>query len=103
MIDPLSPDPDPATAYRAQAPADAAGQHPPALSGSILLEEIRVLRERGLSDECIHGLLRGFNIDVHPELSGDLWKTALNDARDNAINDQMIRLIWGNSAPLRAR
>ncbi len=108
MIEPLFPDPEPATTSGTDAPATAAGQRPLTRSGSILLEEIRILRERGLSDECIHGLLRGFNIDAHPERSGDLWKTALDDARDdarsnarsNTINDQMIRLIWGNSASL---
>ncbi len=33
---------------------------------SLLIEEIRILRERGLTDECIHGLFSGFNIDARP-------------------------------------
>ena len=64
---------------------------------AILNEEIRILRERGLSEDCIHGLLGGFNIDARSEPSGpaqDHWKTMLND--------QLIRLIWGPSAPVRS-
>jgi hypothetical protein len=60
-------------------------------SDSLLVEEIRVLRERGLSDECIHGLFSGFNIDARPEPSGQHWNLP--------INDQLIRLIWGKALP----
>jgi hypothetical protein len=63
----------------------------PAHTDSILMDEIRVLRERGLSDECIHGLFSGFNIDASPEPSGQYWNLP--------INDQLIRLIWGNALP----
>jgi hypothetical protein len=56
-----------------------------------LMEEIRVLRERGLSNECIHGLFSGFNIDARPEPSGQHWNLP--------INDQLIRLIWGRALP----
>ncbi len=58
---------------------------------SLLTEEIRILRERGLTDECIHGLFSGFNIDARPEPSGQHWKLP--------TNDQLIRLIWGNALP----
>jgi hypothetical protein len=58
---------------------------------SLLIEEIRILRERGLTDECIHGLFSGFNIDARPEPSGLYWKLP--------INDQLIRLIWGKALP----
>jgi hypothetical protein len=58
---------------------------------SLLVEEIRILRERGLTDECIHGLFSGFNIDARPETSGQHWNLP--------INDQLIRLIWGNALP----
>jgi hypothetical protein len=63
----------------------------PVHTDSLLLEEIRVLRERGLSDECIHGLFSGFNIEASPEPSGPHWKLP--------INDQLIRLIWGKPLP----
>ena len=56
---------------------------------SLLMEEIRILRERGLTDECIHGLFSGFNIDANPEPSGQHWKLP--------ANDQLIRLIWGKA------
>lgn len=56
---------------------------------SLLIEEIRILRERGLTDECIHGLFSGFNIDA--ESSGQYWKLP--------TNDQLIRLIWGSALP----
>jgi hypothetical protein len=58
---------------------------------SLLMEEIRILRERGLTDECIHGLFSGFNIDARPETSGQHWNLP--------INDQLIRLIWGKALP----
>lgn len=58
---------------------------------SLLMEEIRILRERGLTDECIHGLFSGFNIDSRPEASGQHWQLP--------INDQLIRLIWGKGLP----
>jgi hypothetical protein len=58
---------------------------------SLLIEEIRVLRERGLTDECIHGLFSGFNIDACPEPSSLQWKLP--------TNDQLIRLIWGQALP----
>ncbi len=58
---------------------------------SLLAEEIRILRERGLTDECIHGLFSGFHIDAHPEPSGVQWKLP--------SNDQLIRLIWGEVLP----
>ncbi len=63
---------------------------------STLQDEIRILRDRGLSDECIHGLFSGFNIDAHPAPAGCNWSVPLND--------QLIRLIWGkiNAAPLQA-
>jgi hypothetical protein len=75
----------------------AAAPVPPvtaAQANSVLMDEIHLLRERGLSDECIHGLFSGFNIDARPEPSGQHWKLPLND--------QLIRLIWGkiNSTPL---
>jgi hypothetical protein len=58
---------------------------------STLQEEIRILRERGLSDECIHGLFSGFNIDAKPEPAGYRWTLPLNS--------QLIRLIWGKIHP----
>jgi hypothetical protein len=58
---------------------------------SLLIEEIRILRERGLTDECIHGLFSGFNIDARPEASGQHWALPMND--------QLIRLIWGKALP----
>ena len=63
----------------------------PAQPDSLLMEEIRILRERGLTDECIHGLFSGFNIDARPEASGQHWALP--------INDQLIRLIWGKALP----
>ncbi len=59
---------------------------------SILLQEIRILRERGLSDEAILDLLSGFNIDTRPEPLRANWNLRLRD--------QLIRLIWGQPAPL---
>ena len=58
---------------------------------STLQDEISILRERGLSDECIHGLFSGFNIDARPEPAGFPWSVPLND--------QLIRLIWGKINP----
>ena len=63
----------------------------PVRADSLLMEEIRVLRERGLTDECIHGLFSGFNIDARPESSGEPWNLP--------SNDQLIRLIWGKALP----
>ncbi len=63
----------------------------PRSADSILMEEIRLLHERGLSDDCIHSLLSGFNIDARPEPAGQLWNLP--------SNDQLIRLIWGRSMP----
>ena len=56
-----------------------------------LNEEIRFLRERGLTDECIHGLFSGFNIDASTEDAGVHWNLS--------TNDQLIRLIWGKALP----
>jgi len=58
---------------------------------SLLREEIRVLRARGFTDECIHGLFTGFNIDARPEPSGQHWSIP--------TNDQLIQLIWGKPLP----
>jgi hypothetical protein len=55
------------------------------------MEEIRVLRARGFSDECILGLFSGFNIDAQPEPSGQHWNIPMND--------QLVRLIWGKPLP----
>ena len=60
-------------------------------AASQLNEEIRILRERGLTDECIHGLFSGFNIDAHTETSDHHWELP--------TNDQLIRLIWGKALP----
>jgi hypothetical protein len=76
----ISKIPGPELVPSAAAPAD-----------SLLIEEIRLLRERGLSDECIHGLFTGFHIDARPEPSGHQWNLP--------INDQLIRLIWGSAFP----
>ena len=62
-----------------------------AQADSLLIEEIRILRERGLTDECIRGLFSGFNIDSRPESSGQYWNLP--------VNDQLIRLIWGKALP----
>jgi hypothetical protein len=64
---------------------------PSPTADSLLTEEIRILRERGLTDECIHGLFSGFNIDSRPEASGQYWQLP--------ANDQLIRLIWGSALP----
>ncbi len=72
-------------------PTATAAPHRTSSQANALLEEIHVLRARGLSDECIHGLLSGFNIDARPEPATGHWKMALND--------QLIALIWGKSAP----
>jgi hypothetical protein len=56
-----------------------------------LQDEIHLLRQRGLSDECIHGLFSGFNIDANPEPSGQHWNLP--------VNDQLIGLIWGKTLP----
>jgi len=58
-----------------------------------LQDEIHLLRSRGLSDECIHGLLSGFNIDAKPEPISHRWTLPLND--------QLIRLIWGKVNPAK--
>ncbi len=55
-----------------------------------LQDEIRLLRERGLSDECIHGLFSGFNIDARPEPVSHRWSLPLNS--------QLISLIWGKAS-----
>jgi hypothetical protein len=62
-----------------------------AQADSLLMDEIRVLRERGLSDECIHGLFSGFQIDARVEAAGQHWLFPMND--------QLIRLIWGDALP----
>ena len=82
----LTPVPGPELITPASAAACTA-----ASADSLLIEEIRILRERGLSDECIHGLFSGFNIDARPEPSGQHWNLP--------INDQLIRLIWGKALP----
>ncbi|HSY35566.1 MAG TPA: hypothetical protein VK814_07450 [Acidobacteriaceae bacterium] len=64
---------------------------PNAQPDSLLMEEIRILRERGLTNECIHGLFSGFNIDARPETSGQHWQLP--------VDDQLIRLIWGKGLP----
>ena len=58
---------------------------------STLQDEIRLLRARGLSDECILGLFGGFHIDANPEPFGPYWKLPLDD--------QLIGLIWGHARP----
>ncbi len=79
-------------------PADPAvipGHEPTtAQANAFLMEEIRILRERGLSDECIHGLFSGFHIDARPEPTGPHWNLPLND--------QLIRLIWGRAHSAQA-
>ena len=55
-----------------------------------LHDEIRLLRERGLSDECIHGLFSGFNIEARPEAASHHWSLPLNS--------QLIGLIWGRAS-----
>jgi hypothetical protein len=55
-----------------------------------LQDEIRLLRERGLSDECIHGLFSGFLIDARPEPASHRWSIPLNS--------QLIGLIWGKAS-----
>ncbi|MGC9198014.1 MAG: hypothetical protein ACP5E5_03645 [Acidobacteriaceae bacterium] len=59
---------------------------------SVLQQEIRVLRERGLADEAILHLLKGFHINAHPEPFGPNWNLP--------PHDQLIRLIWGQPNPL---
>jgi hypothetical protein len=59
---------------------------------AILQKEIRLLRERGLSDECIHGLFTGFNIDATPEPTSHQWSIPLNS--------QLIGLIWSRATPM---
>jgi hypothetical protein len=90
-----NPQPHPADLAPAPGPElgtpPAAAARTAASADSLLNEEIRVLRERGLSDECIHGLFSGFNIDARPEPSGQHWNLP--------INDQLIRLIWGKALP----
>jgi hypothetical protein len=80
------------------APADPTTNGAPALHlvpppeaqvNSTLHDEIRLLRERGLSDECIHGLFSGFNIDAIPEPASHRWSLPLNS--------QLIGLIWGKA------
>jgi hypothetical protein len=83
---PTDPTLIPGSELSASAPALTVAQ-----SDSLLMEEIRILRERGLTDECIHGLFSGFNIDARPETSGQHWNLP--------INDQLIRLIWGKGLP----
>jgi hypothetical protein len=85
QVYPIDATPDPALN-----PSSNSGPLSAAPSDSLLLEEIRVLRERGLSDECIHGLFSGFHIDAYPQPSGKQWMLP--------INDQLIRLIWGAPA-----
>jgi hypothetical protein len=60
-----------------------------AQANATLQDEIRLLRERGLSDECIHGLFSGFNIDATPEPTSHHWTLPLNS--------QLIGLIWGKA------
>jgi hypothetical protein len=58
---------------------------------ALLQEEIRILRNRGFSDECIHDLFTGFKIEAQPEPFGHEWRLPLDD--------QLIRLIWGKMQP----
>ncbi len=58
---------------------------------SVLQQEIRVLRERGLADDAILHLLSGFHIKAHPEPLGPDWNLP--------PHDQLIRLIWGRPNP----
>ncbi len=73
-----------ATALRLLPPAEAQ-------INATLQDEIRLLRERGLSDECIHGLFSGFNIDANPEPASQRWSIPLNSL--------LIGLIWGKTSP----
>jgi hypothetical protein len=58
---------------------------------AVLQEEIRILRERGFSDECIHSLFAGFNIEARPGSPGSRWNLP--------SNDQLVRLIWDRLQP----
>ena len=79
-MSPAQPATSATTALRLIPPAEA--QLNPTLQ-----DEIRLLRERGLSDECIHGLFSGFHIDARPEPASHHWTLPLNS--------QLIGLIWG--------
>ncbi len=82
------------TAPHADLETLSAADRPSSLPSSVLHDEIRILRDRGFSDDCIHTLLRGFHIDVRPERLADHSRLALSD--------QLVRLIWGASAPRSA-
>jgi hypothetical protein len=90
------PDPQRHSAEPLTSAAPALRLVPPAeiQVNATLHDEIRLLRERGLSDECIHGLFSGFNIDATPEPASHRWSLPLNS--------QLIGLIWGktNSKPV---
>jgi hypothetical protein len=75
------------------APALRLVPHAEAQVNATLQDEIRLLRERGLSDECIHGLFSGFHIDATPEPTSHQWSIPLNS--------QLIGLIWSRPTPTR--
>ena len=86
------PTPQPSPAEPATAATTAPRLVPPteAQLNATLQDEIRLLRERGLSDECIHGLFSGFHIDARPEPASHRWSIPLNS--------QLIGLIWGKAS-----
>jgi hypothetical protein len=68
---------------------EAAGAHEERFTGTqvveLLSDEIRILRERGFTDERITGLFTGFDIDV---------KKAQIERRSNAPTNIIRRMIW---------
>jgi hypothetical protein len=66
-------------------------QWPEAEAVTLLEDEIRILRERGFTEECINGLFTGFDIEVKTEPPGPRWALP--------VNNQLIRLIWGKIHP----
>lgn len=68
---------------------EAAGAHEERFTGTqvieLLADEIRILRERGFTDERITGLFNGFDIDV---------KTAQIERRSSAPGNIIRRMIW---------
>jgi hypothetical protein len=67
--------------------ADANGeQFTDAQAITLLEDEIRILRERGFTDECITDLFTGFDIELKAAHLGQRWPVP----GDNLL----LRLIW---------
>ena|ERR1700679_2767797 len=73
----------------------------PAMPMSLMLEdEIRILRHRGFSDDCIDGLLAGFGIETTQQIERRHTTGLRSLLSPLSVRNQLIPLIWGKPVQL---